>query len=243
MKLAVLSDIHGNLNAFEAVLADMDAVGVDEIASLGDIIGYGPNPDDCVALLRSRTSLSVLGNHEHGVLRERHRVWFGEKPRIAVEITAALISADTRAYIASLPRAIVFRGMRFVHGYPPDSPYFYLYAADEERLARTFARLAEDICFVGHTHMLELVADDHGTPVRTTLTPGVHTLPRDRKHIVNVGSVGQPRDDFDRRAKYVIFDTQTRTLEVRLVAYDARPMAERMLAQGVPEVFARRLFE
>lgn len=241
MRIAIFSDIHGNLAAFKEVLADIDAQGVDDIISLGDNVGYGPDHNECVALLRERGISSVLGNHEHGLLKERHRVWFNPKPRIALEVAYNLLSADTLEYIGTLPRAIVRHGMRFVHGYPSASPYFYLYAADEERLAKTFRKMKEDICFIGHTHLLELISDTPDGPIRMEIGKGEHELEKGCKYLVNVGSVGQPRDDFSRDAKYVIYDTETGILEVRFVAYDARPVAKKMKDQGVPDQFADML--
>ncbi|SKA77260.1 metallophosphoesterase family protein [Desulfobaculum bizertense] len=241
MKLAILSDIHGNLHAIREVLRDIDAQGVDEIINLGDTVGYGPDPNECLALTRERGFVNVLGNHEHGLLKERHRIWFNEQPRVAVEITAKLLTPENFEYISQLPRAIVRHDLRFVHGYPPDSPYYYLVGADDAKLHKTFAKMKQDICFVGHTHLLELVTEKDGEPDRWPIGEGEHQLHAGQKYIINVGSVGQPRDDFNTKAKYVLFDTETLTLTVRFIAYDAKPVAEKMLEQGVPETFAKRL--
>lgn len=241
MRIAIFSDIHGNVDAFRKVLADIDAQQVDDVIGLGDNVGYGPDPNECVALLKERGITSVLGNHEHGLLRERHRVWFNPKPRIALEVTASLLSDETCDYIASLPRVVLRHGLRFVHGYPPDSPYYYLYAADDAKLRKTFSRMPEDVCFLGHTHLLELVTNAPSGPTRQDIGEGDHQLDAGVKYLVNVGSVGQPRDDFNRKAKYVIYDTEARIVTVRYVAYDARPVAEKMKAQGVPDQFADML--
>ncbi|MCK9241107.1 metallophosphoesterase family protein [Desulfocurvus sp.] len=241
MSIAVLSDIHGNLDALRAVLADMDALGVAGAVSLGDVIGYGPDPEACLALLRERGIPTVMGNHEHAMLRESHKRWFNPQSRAAVEITETLIGPDTREALRTLPTSLVRGGARFVHGYPPDNLHLYLHAVSDERLGQTLAQMAEEVCFVGHTHDLAWIRWDNGHLTRGTLAPGVLALDPGCRYLLNVGSVGQPRDDFDTTAKYVLHDPAARRCEVRRVAYDARPVAARMLAQGVPETFIRRL--
>jgi predicted phosphodiesterase len=241
VRLAVLSDIHGNLDALRAVLADMDAQGLTRAVSLGDVIGYGPDPEACLALLRERGIPTVMGNHEHAMLRESHKRWFNPQSRQAVEITETLIGAATREALAALPTSLVVAGVRCVHGYPPDNLHLYLHAVDDGRLEQTLAHMDEPLCFVGHTHDLAWVRWDGGQLTRGVLAPGVLALDPDCRYLLNVGSVGQPRDDFDTTSKYVVYDAGAQTCEVRRVAYDAGPVAERMLAQGVPETFARRL--
>lgn len=241
MRLAVLSDIHANLDALRAVLADMDALGVTQAVSLGDVIGYGPDPEACVALVRERGIPSVLGNHEHAMLREAHKRWFNPQARRAVEITETLIGAQTRAWLHTLPTSLVVAGARCVHGYPPDNLHLYLHAVSDARLEQTLAHMAEPLCFVGHTHDLAQAHWDGARLSRGVLPPGALALERGSRHLLSVGSVGQPRDDFDTTAKYAVYDPANHVCEVRCVAYDARPVAERILALGVPDTYARRL--
>lgn len=241
MRLAVLSDIHGNLDALRAVLEDVDALGIRAVLNLGDVIGYGPDPEECVALVRERDIPTVCGNHEHAMLRPAHKRWFNASAREAVEITESLISPQTRAWCGSLPRALSVAGCRFVHGYPPENMHLYLFNVADERLGASLAALEEDVCFVGHTHDLERVRWDGAAVEREVLAPGLTTLDPGCRYMLNVGSVGQPRDDFDKSAKYAIWDTERCAVGMRFVPYDARATARKIIEAGLPETYAERL--
>ncbi len=242
MQIAVLSDIHANLEAFRRVLEDIDSrrPGVDEIISLGDTLGYGPEPEACVALLRERGIASVQGNHELAVVKAKYRQWFNPQSRKALRRTCELVSDETVAYIRALPPVLIRHGCLFVHGLPPDSAFRYLYEIKDDDLADLFSQYAEAVAFVGHTHELERISWDGRRAVRHTLEQGRYLLDRSRRHIVNIGAVGQPRDG-DNRAKYVLWDTQTWALSVRFVAYDIEAAMAGFKPAGMPDQYARRL--
>lgn len=241
MRLAVLSDIHGNLHALRAVLTDLAGQDVQSVVNLGDVIGYGPDPEDCVALVRELAIPTVCGNHEHAMLRPSHKRWFNTTARLAVDVTETLISDASRAWFHTLPKAIVRDGCRFVHGYPPENMHLYLFNIMDDRLTVTFETMAERICFVGHTHdLLWAEWDGHGVR-RGELSPGVMDLDPQRSYILNVGSVGQPRDEVDARAKYALYDADAGTLEIRCVDYDRVAVAARIRERGIPETYAARL--
>jgi diadenosine tetraphosphatase ApaH/serine/threonine PP2A family protein phosphatase len=240
VRLAVLSDIHGNLEAFNAVLADAARQRIDAWMSLGDNVGYGPDSEAVVRLLRGRAIPSVAGNHELAVRNPRLRRWFNPTARRSVEMTLDALSAETLADIAELPNLRVRWGLRFVHGFPPRSPTLYLFQMSMRGYRRGFRLAPEALIFVGHTHELGLVSWDGESLAFDGLPAGVTTLPADRRYIVNAGSVGQPRDG-DSRAKYVIWDDGDRRLEVRFVPYDVMAAVEKIRAAGLPEVNARRL--
>jgi diadenosine tetraphosphatase ApaH/serine/threonine PP2A family protein phosphatase len=240
MRLAVMADIHGNLEAFEAVLADMADRGVDAAVSLGDNVGYGADSEAVIRMLRERDIPSVAGNHELAVGNARFRRWFNPVARRSVEMTIAALSPESREYIAGLPNVRVLRGLRFVHGFPPRSPTLYLFQMSERGYRRGFRSAPEPLIFVGHTHELDRVAWDGTSLDFRGLKRGIVPLEPDRRFIVNVGSVGQPRDR-DNRAKYAIWDERDRTLEVRFVAYDAATAARKIRKAGLPEVNATRL--
>jgi len=241
MRLAVISDIHGNLLALRAVLQDLDQLGVRSIINLGDMIGYGPDPEECVALIRQRAIPTVLGNHEHAMLRPEHKRWFNDSARIAVDITESHISKESRDWFRTLPTSLAFGNCRFVHGYPPDNSHLYLFNMREERLLKTLDNMKEAVCFVGHTHDLEWVRFDGTTVQRGSLGPGIMTLHSDCRYLLNIGSVGQPRDDYDNRAKYALFDPQAGSCEIRCVDYDWDTVSKRIRALGIPETYANRL--
>lgn len=242
MQIAILSDIHANLEAFRSVLADIERrqPPVDEIICLGDTLGYGPQPEACMRLLRQAGILSVQGNHELGVAQARYRQWFNPQSRQALERTCELISQETVAYIRTLPPFLIRHDCLFVHGLPPDSAFKYLYEIALDDMADIFSRFAESVAYIGHTHELEIVGWDGRCATRKVLGEGHHILDRSQRHIVNIGAVGQPRDG-DNRAKYVLWDTDVRELTVRFIAYDIKAAMAGFKAAGMPEQYARRL--
>ncbi len=241
MKIAILSDIHGNLEAFERVLEDMDKQKPDTVYCLGDSVGYGPEPERVVQLLRERGIPQVAGNHELAMVRRAERLWFNPTAREALERSRKLVSKDTLKYMKTLPMSINELGCYFVHGFPPDSARTYLFELEDDVLPKTFEFLGERICFVGHTHELAQVEFDGRRVRRTLLTDGVYELLDHCRYIVNVGSVGQPRDG-DNRAKYAILDITARKYAVRFVPYDIDKTADAIIALGLPEQYARRLY-
>jgi predicted phosphodiesterase len=241
MRRAVISDIHGNLEAFREVLADIEAQAPDAVVSLGDNVGYGPDPEGVIELIREREIPSVLGNHEHGLINPNRRSWFNFMARKALKVTEDMLSSESLDYIASLPMKIVEDGRHFVHGFPPDSAHTYLFAQDEYELIKVFRTLPSEMFFVGHTHLLELVEFYGGTCDRFEIWEGAREIEAGRRAMVNAGSVGQPRDH-DPHAKYVIWDDETRTLEVRFVEYDVMKTADKIVELGIPETYATRLY-
>lgn len=242
MRIAVLSDIHANLEAFTSVLADMDSLASppEEVISLGDVVGYGPDPEACIRLLRERGILSVAGNHELGVARTDCRRWFNLQSREALNRTCKLVGDETVDFIKTLPMTLRRHNALFVHGLPPDSALKYLYEVDEGQFGDLFGSFAEPVAFIGHTHELEIVAWDGTAVRREPLREGVRTLDTAMRYLVNIGAVGQPRDG-DPRAKYVLWDTHTRGLAVRFVEYDVETTISKFAAAGMPQRYADRL--
>jgi len=241
MKLAVISDIHGNLEALKEVLGDIDRSSIEEIICLGDNVGYGPEPEAVVRLLRDRGIPSVMGNHEWGLLDEKHLSWFNPSARRALIDTRRLISDETMEYIRGLPPFRILKGCRFVHGFPPDEISTYLFDVTQNRFEEIFRDMEEGICFVGHTHTLRLISYGTGDLKTIPLFKGPNTLFIDNKYIVNAGSVGQPRDGHN-QAKYVVWDDSTRLLVVRLQSYDIRKTADKIIALGFPRRYADMLW-
>jgi predicted phosphodiesterase len=241
MRLAVISDIHGNLEAFKEVLADIDQSDVDRIICLGDNIGYGPEPEEVVRLLRSRDIPSVMGNHEWGLIDERHLEWFNPFARTALLQTRELLSEDSLEYIRTLPASIIDRDCRFVHGCPPESITTYLFELTRDELGIILSHSDEYLTFVGHTHELVLVSCTDRTVQPLPFSKGPNSLEADDWYLVNIGSVGQPRDGSN-QAKYVIWDDETRILHLRLVPYDIAKTANKIIELGFPRMFADRLW-
>ncbi|MBT8339667.1 MAG: metallophosphoesterase family protein [Desulfatitalea sp.] len=240
MRIAVLSDIHGNFEAFQAILADMDRLQPDDVACLGDCIGYGPEPEAVMQTIMERGIDTILGNHEMAALDSVHLNWFNPMAKRSLEITLTMLSEASLSFIQTLPFFRVAHGHRFVHGYPPDSAQTYLFQKTTFMLRQSFQVLEERLCFIGHTHDLEIVSFDGRQASRAPLHQGRLSLAADTRYMINVGSVGQPRDGTT-HAKYIIWDDNTDVLEVRFVPYDITATVTKIRAAGMPEAHAKRL--
>ncbi len=241
MRLAIISDIHGNLEALSQVLADIDDHQMDKIINLGDNIGYGPDSEAVLECITARGIPSIMGNHELALLEPELLKWFNPMARESLNKTRDMLSDDSVTFIKTLEEAIVFNGHTFVHGFPPDSVTTYLFDVEPWRLDHTFKEHMDRLCFVGHSHRLEIVVNNGKKIERRPLRRGLIDIDPSNQYIINVGSVGQPRDT-DNRAKYVIFDDAAGTLEVRFVQYDIVMTANKIIDAGLPSVHANRLF-
>jgi predicted phosphodiesterase len=241
MRLAIISDIHGNLEAFREVLKDIDGSHIEQVLCLGDNIGYGPDPEAVIELIREREIPCVMGNHELGIVDPLYLDWFNPVARKSLLITGALISSNNLDYLRGLNASMVREGCLCVHGAPPASITTYLFELSQSQLHQLLTTMAEKVCFVGHTHVLEIVQIGEEEIKTAVLFEGVTPLQEDRKYIINVGSVGQPRDG-NNNAKYVIWDTAAHKIEVRFVPYDISATAEKILQLGFPSVNAKRLW-
>lgn len=240
MRIAILSDIHGNLEAFHAVIGDLGRREVGPIVSLGDMIGYGPDPEAVVQEVRDLQCLSILGNHEASLIGEGARRWMNFQAQENNLQTETLLSPENLAYCRSLPRSLQLGELLFVHGYPPDSVFAYLFNQSDQKIAKLFASSRGIIFFVGHTHDLQMIRQDSEKIIREPLAEGRRQLALGGNYIVNAGSVGQPRDG-DNRAKYLIWDSETRELEVLFIPYDFNATARKVLELGFPDAYAERL--
>ncbi len=241
MKIAVISDIHSNLEAFQEVLKDIDGSDVDKIISLGDNIGYGPEPERVVRLVQERSIISVKGNHELALASSLYANRMNKKTQKSLQITESLISEETADYCKLLPSHLIEEDARFVHGSPPDSETIYMFNPTSTWLKEIFLSFKERLCFIGHTHNLSLFEFNGDSGTQTKLEKGNATLSSDKRYIINVGSVGQPRDG-NNNAKYVIWHKDEDRIEIRYIPYDIEVTANRILDLGFPSFNATRLY-
>jgi predicted phosphodiesterase len=241
MHTAVIADIHANLAALEAVLADINGQQVDNILCLGDSIGYGPDPREVFAELRRLGISSVLGNHEYAILNRAYLERMNPDPKRSMEITLAMLSEEDTAQAASLAPVLVHNGVRLVHGCPPKSPTCYLFYPNARMLDRLFSSFPERLCFYGHTHVPSFF--EEGLPPEQGMEAdlGTYRLHPDRRYIINPGSVGQPRDSISSLAKYLLWDQDKNTVTFRAVAYDVQRTVDRLRKLGFPSFNAQRL--
>lgn len=241
MKIAIISDIHGNLEAFSSVLNDIDRFTPDAIVSLGDNIGYGADSEAVMALIISRNITTILGNHELACLDKRVYNWYVGDVKKSIDQTLSTLSKTSISYLAGLKKGLRKFNASFVHGFPPDSVRHYLTQVSNDELNQALRRQKDPLCFVGHTHQLMLVHAEQGViQVARPDKESIHLLPG-TTYMVNAGSVGQPRDG-DPRAKYVIWDQADQRLLIRHVEFDAPKAARKILAAGLPLKFALAVY-
>lgn len=230
---AIISDIHGNLPALKAVLADIDRIGVSEIWCLGDIVGYGPQPLDCWKLVKERCSIIIMGNHEKAMVNNSADR-FNARARKAIEWTGKVIRGDAEgeaimAEIANLPKNFERDGILFVHGSPADNTDEYLMPRDARnatKMKRQFD-VMEGYVFVGHTHFPGVIEEGQAFVPPEYMLMNLYMLEYDIKAIINVGSVGQPRDK-NAKACYVTFDGDS--VVYRRVPYNVQETRKRIYA-------------
>ena len=241
MKIAIISDIHGNFEALKSVYADIRVNDIDTIVCLGDMVGYGPEPEAVVNFIIEKDIATIAGNHELALVDETRLIDMSDDARASIIITRKLISVTTLAFIKQLPRHYTADYLFFVHGMPPDSAFTYLnWLGDGEIVARMNS-VPQRMIFVGHTHRPSCYSFDE-IDLDVIFPPeGITQLSPDTQYIVNVGSVGQPRDG-DTQAKYVIFDTEADEFDLRFVEYDIKKTADQIIELGFPRFNAQRLF-
>lgn len=236
MRYAILGDIHSNNEALRAVLADVERVGADRILCLGDIVGYGAEPGECIREIYTRRIDSVLGNHDSAVVGHTPLDWFNDYARAAVVWTAGRLSGEEKKYLSSLPLTGEYEGFTIVHS-SLAAPAEWNYVTGIIEAMRCFECLTAPLCFVGHSHMPVIFRESGGI---TRHMEKAIRIEKNAHYIVNVGSVGQPRDG-DPRAGYGLYDAGQMSVELRRVSYDVRKASAAIIAAGLPEFLALRL--
>jgi predicted phosphodiesterase len=234
---AVLSDVHANLEALEAVLADVERRGAADRICLGDFVGYGASPNECMDLLCPQIEAAVLGNHDDAAVRPAGVEAFNPDAARAARWTYKAISNEHRDYLMKLPLSLAWRGARLAHASPSD-PASWTYVFRPGEAVREMASCSEALCLVGHSHVpgtFELKGS-RATYTRTALVQGS----RERRYLIVVPSVGQPRDG-DPRAGYLLWDDQAWTFEHVRLEYDLERAVDRILDAGLPTHLAERL--
>lgn len=238
VRYLIISDIHANLVALETVLGDAPAF--DEIWCLGDLVGYGPDPNECIERIRDFPHSSLAGNHDWAVLGKLDLGSFNADARIASAWTQSELTPAARKYLSELPTHMEKDGIYAAHASPREPVWEYI--LDAKLAYVNFAHFAATFCLVGHTHVPLIFELDeqqqHCEMVAPSLSGPLALGPR--RMIINPGSVGQPRDG-DPRASYAMLDTDRMTWEFRRVVYSVEIAQERMRARGLPSRLIERL--
>jgi diadenosine tetraphosphatase ApaH/serine/threonine PP2A family protein phosphatase len=241
MRIAILSDIHANLEALVEVEAALGRLAIDRVVCTGDVVGYGASPNACCERIRAVASFTLLGNHDAAVAGRMEYGYYYDAARQALDWTAQQLDPDHLTWLRSLPYAHRVDEVAFSHGSPVEPGEFaYVFALEQaQELVAHQARLAP-VTFIGHSHLCKAFALDREGAVVEVSGPTIRLDP-ERRYIVSVGSVGQPRD-YDNRACFVTFDTQARLVEYHRVPYDIARSAQRILDAALAPNFGKRLF-
>lgn len=241
MRLAFISDIHGNLEALSAVLKEIDAASVDGIYCLGDVVGYGANPAECLELVQKNCAKCILGNHDEyvssfddsGYRRLRDDV------KKSIAWTQSQLKFEDLNWFLKLPMTAEVGGCTLIHS--SFAPQRWSYCFDANAFYMNFKYQKVPLAFCGHSHypMIGVDLNPGEMPYLDDLRPGTK-IPNVGKVMVNVGSVGQPRD-YDSRACFVVYDTDEQLVKMHRVEYDIAAAQKKIADAGLPEVFARRL--
>ena len=236
MRYAIISDIHGNREALDTVLAAIEQQGCDEIVCLGDVVGYGAEPGYCLDTVRERCKVVVAGNHDHAAVGKINIDYFNPHARQATEWTRDRLTDEQRAYLNDLPLVHDFDTFTVVHG-SLDNPELFDYIQTSYDAYLTMEQMTRPVCFIGHSHVpIAFLLRD---VITYSMDPTVE-LEGIAKTIVNVGSVGQPRDN-NPNASYAIYDEDERQVETFRIPYDIARSAEKIREAGLPEFLAERL--
>ena len=237
MRFALVSDIHGNVEALAAVFARI-APG-DDVLCLGDIVGYGPDPNACLALVRERARETVLGNHDVAAIDGDGLEYFNAAARKAIEWTQTVLAPEHAAWLDGLSYETRLPEFLLVHGAPVD---YFKYILDKAAAAEAFASTDAPLVFVGHSHIAEYYAQGPGGAIEHghRQRGGELVLESGMRYIVNPGSVGQPRDS-NPDASFAFFDAAARRITWERIPYAIADVQQKIEAAHLPEILARRL--
>jgi diadenosine tetraphosphatase ApaH/serine/threonine PP2A family protein phosphatase len=238
VKFAIFSDVHGNLEALEAVLADISAERVQEMICLGDIVGYGPNPGECLELIRCLSCSVVLGNHDEACIEPGREGALNDYARAGIVFARNQLSSTQKGWLRNRPLQLDFEGFTAVHASLSDEEEWPYVLSPADAL-RHFMFQEKPLCFCGHSHR-PAVWTLEGRRVRCLAPASDFILPAGARTLVNVGSVGQPRN-LRPEACYVIYNRAALSIGFRFVPYNVKETQGKILAAGLPRFLAQRL--
>ena len=236
MRVAVVSDIHGNLHAFEAVLEAIDLEAPDEIWCLGDLVGYGPRPNRCCAVVAERASTCLIGNHDLAVLGRLDLEIFAPDAALSAAWTAGVLEPEARAYLESHQPSGEREGLGLFHASPRDPVWEYVLSPGVAYAS--LASTSQELVLVGHSHVA--LSFQLSETTLATAPEGTELELAGDRWLLNPGSVGQPRDT-DPRAAWILLDLEARTASYRRVEYDVAKTQAEIRERGLPEALAARL--
>jgi predicted phosphodiesterase len=240
MRIGIFSDIHANLEALEACLEVFRGQSLDYIVCLGDIVGYGAQPNECCDIIRNLANATILGNHDAAVCGRMDYSFYRPEARQALDWHREVLTPANMAWLRELKYRHDHEGIAFCHGSPLALEDFeYIFVLDQVRALSAAHEEMADITFIGHSHLCKCFSFD-ANGAEEILNTRFECAP-DRKYVITVGSVGQPRD-YDSRSCCATFDTETRQFEYHRVEYDVESAARKIFAADLSVAFGKRLF-
>ena len=239
MRLAIVSDIHSNMDALTAVFAEIESRTVDGIYSLGDVVGYNAYPSEVVEFVRDRNIISIMGNHDIVCCGLENPIWFNPVAREATLWTRKRLSEAEKTYLCRLPNEMTIEeSLHAVHGSPVSRDDYIMDLMDALNCFQHLPNRSIRICLFGHTH-IPAIFSDRG-PSHDFTHAGKHFISTRNRHFVNPGSVGQPRDG-DPRASFAILDTEEFSVEIIRVEYNVLAAMNAVVEADLPRFLAERL--
>ncbi len=238
MKIALISDVHSNLEALEEVLRDIEKQGVEKIHFLGDAVGYGTDPNKCIKLLDKHCDIKLLGNHDYAALGLVSMGEFNRVAKTSVEWTQTKLKKKSIEKLADFELSTTFLDFHLVHA-SPGTPDDWNYILSPEQATEEFANFTQSICFIGHSHIPTIYIEESDGTISSRLSETLELDP-ELRYIINIGSVGQPRDN-DPRACYLKIDTDNLKIEYRRVEYDVDKTQDKMRKEMFPDFLVERL--
>ncbi len=238
MKIALISDVHSNLEALEAVLRDIEKEGVEKIHFLGDAVGYGTDPNQCIKLLAKHCDIKLLGNHDYAALGLISLEGFNKVAKTSVEWTQTKLKKKSIEKLADFELNSTFLDYALVHA-SPGTPDEWNYILGIDQATEEFACFSQSICFIGHSHIPTIYTEETDGTVSTSLSNTME-LDQNLRYIINIGSVGQPRDN-NPKACYLKIDTDNSKIEYRRVEYDIDKTQAKMRKAMFPDFLVERL--
>jgi predicted phosphodiesterase len=242
MRLGIFSDVHANIEALSAVMEAYRSEDVDRYFCLGDVVGYGASPNECADIVRQKAEITILGNHDAAVAGRMDYSYYYEAARHALDLHARQLTPENLAWLKGLPyrHDLDEYGVTLCHGSPVRLEEFeYIFAPEQARECLPILEQLGDITLIGHSHLCKVFALRPGEVEE--LPARKFTLRDGYKYVVSVGSVGQPRD-YDNRASYTLYDTETREFEFKRVEYDIESSAMKIFEGELERNFGHRLF-
>lgn len=238
MNYAIISDIHGNLEALQSVLKDIEGKKVDSILCLGDVVGYGPNPNECVKLIKEKADIILAGNHDHAPLGKIDISYFNPWARSAIEWTREELTDESREFLLSLPLKTEVDGFTIVHA-TPYNPQEWNYIITIGDAIKNFPEFKDQICFIGHSHVPMGISLSQSDDCRV-LKDNPLKLNEKLRYIINIGSVGQPRDG-NPQAAFGIYDNSKMEYMLCRIDYDITETQRKINESELPPFLAERL--